>query len=71
LTDFLTAITCSGASASTKALILRPDFNGTPAAGAGLLTTIDENETLELNLTAAASTACTGTIDVFGFLYNT
>lgn len=71
LTDFRTALTASGASATTKSLVVYPNYNATPAAGSGLLTTYDEGAFFQIDLTTAAGSACTGTIDTFGFLYDT
>ena len=68
-TDFLTNITCSGANATTKTLVLRPDFNATPAAGSGLMTTMAAGETFVIDMVTAAGSACTGTVDLFGYLY--
>ena len=67
-TDFVVTITCSGANGTTKILVIRPDYNATPAAGSGLMTIITAGETFVIDMLTAAGVACTGTVDLFGYL---
>ena len=68
-TDFVATITCSGASGVTKVLVIRPDYNATPAAGSGLMTVIPAGGTFVIDMLTAAGVACTGTVELFGFLF--
>lgn len=68
-TDFVATITCSGADGTTKILVIRPDYNATPAAGSGLMTIIPANSTFVIDMITAAGVACTGTVDLFGYLF--
>ena len=67
-TDFVATITCSGADGTTKILVIRPDYNATPAAGSGLMTIMTAGETFVIDMLTAAGVACTGTVDLFGYL---
>ncbi len=68
-TDFVATITCSGANGTTKVLVIRPDYNATPAAGSGLMTIIPAGSTFVIDMLTAAGVACTGTVDLFGYLF--
>lgn len=68
-TDFVATITCSGANGVTKILVIRPDYNATPAAGSGLMTVMAAGETFVIDMLTAAGGACTGTVDLFGYLF--
>lgn len=67
-TDFVATVTCSGANGVTKILVIRPDFIATPAAGSGLMTIIPAGGTFVIDMLTAAGVACTGTVDLFGYL---
>lgn len=67
-TDFVATITCSGADGITKILVIRPDYNATPAAGSGLMTIIPAGSTFVIDMLTAAGVACKGTVDLFGYL---
>lgn len=67
-TDFVATITCSGANGTTKILVIRPNYNATPAAGSGLMTIIPAGSTFVIDMLTAAGVACTGTVDLFGYL---
>lgn len=69
-TDFVATITCSGANGVTKILVIRPDYNATPAAGSGLMTIIPAASTFVIDMLTAAGGACTGTVDLFGYLFS-
>lgn len=68
-TDFVVTITCSGASTTVRVLVIRPDYNATPAAGSGLHTVMAAGETFVIDMLTAAGGACTGTVDLFGYLF--
>ena len=73
-TDFVGTITCSGANGVTKILVIRPNVSAagtaqTPAAGNGLMTIMAAGETFVLHHGVAAGGACTGTVDLFGYLF--
>ena len=68
-TDFVATITCSGANGVTKVLVIRPNYSATPAAGSGLMTIIPAGGTFVIDMLTAASVACTGTVDLFGYLF--
>lgn len=68
-TEFRTAVTASGANGTTKALIIYPNYNATPAAGSGLITILAAGTLFQIDVTTGSGGACTGTVDVFGFLY--
>jgi hypothetical protein len=68
-TEFRTALTASGANGTTKALIVYPNYNATPAAGSGLITILVAGTLFQIDITTGSGGACTGTIDLFGFLY--
>ena len=68
-TDFVVTITCSGANGVTKVLVIRPNYNATPAAGSGLMTVVPAGETFVIDMITAAGVACTGTVELFGFLF--
>jgi len=68
-TDFVATITASGANGTTKILVIRPDYNATPAAGSGLMTIIPAGSTFVIDMLTAAGVACTGTVDLFGYLF--
>ncbi len=68
-TDFVPTITCSGANGVTKILVIRPDYAATPAAGSGLMTVIPAAGTFVIDMLTAAGVACTGTVDLFGYLF--
>ena len=67
-TDFVLTITCSGANGVTKILVIRPNYAATPAAGSGLMTIIPAGGTFVIDMLTAAGVACTGTVDLFGYL---
>lgn len=67
-TDFVATITCSGANGTTKILVIRPNYSATPAAGSGLMTIIPAGSTFVIDMLTAAGVACTGTVDLFGYL---
>jgi len=67
-TDFVATITCSGATGATKILVIRPDYNATPAAGSGLMTIIPAGSTFVIDNITAAGVACTATVALFGFI---
>ena len=67
-TDFVATITCSGANGTTKILVIRPNYVATPAAGSGLMTIIPAGGTFVIDMLTAAGVACTGTVDLFGYL---
>lgn len=67
-TDFVATITCSGANGVTKILVIRPNYAAIPAAGSGLMTIIPAGGTFVIDMLTAAGVACTGTVDLFGFL---
>ena len=62
--DFLTAQTLSNISAAGKAAILQPIPNATPVA----IVEYTEGEIFGIDVTQAAGSACTCTIDVYGTL---
>lgn len=68
-TDFVVTITCSGADGVTKILVIRPDYNATPAVGSGLMTIMTAADTFVIDMLTAAGGACTGTVDLFGYLF--
>lgn len=68
-TDFVATITCSGASGVTKVFVIRPNYVATPAAGSGLMTVIPAGSTFVIDMLTAAGVACTGTVELFGFLF--
>jgi hypothetical protein len=68
-TDFVVTITCSGASTVNDILVLRPDYNATPAAGSGLMTIMVAADTFVIDMLTSAGGACTGTVDLFGYLF--
>ena len=66
--DFTADITCSGANGTTKVLVIRPNYSATPAAGSGLMTIITAGDTFVIDMVVASGVACTGTVDLFGYL---
>jgi hypothetical protein len=66
-TDFRPATTLSGISGTTKAVVLYPNYNATPAAGSGLITVMAAGALFQIDITTGE--AMTGIVDVFGYLY--
>lgn len=62
--DFLTAQTLSNINAAGKAAILQPIPNATPVA----VVEYTEGEIFGIDVTQAAGSACTCTVDVYGTL---
>ena len=65
-TDFLGTQTLSNLSAAGKAAILQPIPNATPVA----IVEYDEDDDFGIDVTQAAGSACTATLDVFGYEYD-
>ena len=68
-TDFVVTITASGVTGATKLLVIRPNYNATPAAGSGLMTIIPAGGTFVIDNLTAAGVACTCTVELYGFLF--